>query len=113
MRYMFKLPSIFFTYATDDVNGTLNLRLSLPKKNNVDFPANGTGLSEAIQSNTKVIQEITITTHHLQFLFAKGPVAAAEIFRLLTETVFTTLLCTPTVHSERYHLQKFGKMFDY
>jgi hypothetical protein len=29
---MFKLPSIFFTYATDDVNGTLNLRLSLPKK---------------------------------------------------------------------------------
>ncbi|KZR96895.1 Uncharacterized protein APZ42_008517, partial [Daphnia magna] len=101
MRYMFGLPSIFFTYAPDDVNGTLNIRLSLPQKDNNNFPADGTGLSEAIQNNVAVFQEIPITPHHLRFLLAKGPLAAAEIFRLLTETVFTTLLGTPTEHSSK------------
>lgn len=101
MRYMFGLPSVFFTYAPDDVNGTLNIRLSLPQKDNNNFPADGTGLSEAIQNSAAAFQEVPITPHHLRFLLAKGPLAAAEIFRLLTETVFTTLLGTPTEHSSR------------
>ncbi|KAK4013695.1 hypothetical protein OUZ56_026247 [Daphnia magna] len=84
-----------------DVNGTLNIRLSLPQKDNNKFPADVTGLSEAIQNNAAVFQEIPITPHHLRFLLAKGPLAAAEIFRLLTETVFTTLLGTPTEHSSK------------
>ena len=101
MRYMFGLPSVFFTYAPDDVNGTLNIRLSLPQKDNNNFPADGTGLSEAIQNSAAAFQEVPITPHHLRFLLAKGPLAAAEIFRLLTETVFTTLLGTPTEHSSK------------
>ncbi|KAK4024408.1 hypothetical protein OUZ56_009830 [Daphnia magna] len=90
MRYMFELPN--------DVNDTLNIRLSLPQEDNNNFPTDGTGLSEAIQNSAAVFQEIPITPHHLRFLMAKGPLAAAEIFRLLTDTVFTTLLGTPTEH---------------
>ena len=91
MRYMYGLPTIFFTYAPDDVNGILNFRLSLPQKNKNGFPADGTGLAEAIRNNEATFHQIPISSHNLRILLAKGSVAAAEIFRLLTESVFAIL----------------------
>ena len=88
---MYGLPTIFFTYAPDDVNGILNLRLSLPQKNNNGFPADGTGFAEAIRNNEATFHQIPISSHNLRILLAKGSVAAAEIFRLLTESVFAIL----------------------
>ena len=101
MQYMFGLPSIFFTYAPDDVNGILNLRLSLPQKGNSEFPADGTGFPEAIINNDATFHQVPIAPHNLRILLARGPVSAAEIFRLLTEAVFSILLGTPTEHSSK------------
>ena len=59
------------------------------------FPANGSGLAEAIQHGESTFQRIPVSPDDLRTLLGKSPVAAAEIFRLLTESVFTTLLGTP------------------
>jgi len=95
MRYFYGMPSFFFTYSPDDIHGVLNIRLSVPGVNNEDFPANGCGLGEAIQHGESTFQSIPVSPHDLRTLLAKGPVAAAEIFRSLTESVFTNLLGTP------------------
>lgn len=95
--YYYGLPSIFFTHAPDDIHGLLNLRLSLPQKNNVNFPAKeGSGLAEALLGNCPTYFDIPIDQSSLRVLLANGPVAAAESFKLLTEAIFSTLLGTPT-----------------
>jgi hypothetical protein len=101
MRYMYGMPSIFFTYAPDDINGILNLRMPFPKNGNGGFPADGSGFAEAIQNKEKDFHTIKIAPHHLRTILTKGPVAAAEVFRLLTEAVFEILLGTPTDHSTK------------
>lgn len=73
----------------------MNIRLSLPHINNNEFPADGSGLAEAIQNGDPTFHTIPVSPNDLRILLARGPVAAAEIFRLLTESVFTTLLGTP------------------
>ena len=73
------------------MNGLLNLRLSLPQKNKNGFPADGTGFAEAIRNNEATFHQIPTSSHNLRILLAKGSVAAAEIFRLLTESVFAIL----------------------
>ena len=37
MRYFYGMPSFFFTYSPDDINGVLNIKLSLPQTNNQEF----------------------------------------------------------------------------
>jgi hypothetical protein len=101
MRYMYGMPSIFFTYAPDDINGILNLRMAFPQNGNGGFPADGSGFAEAIRNKEKDFHTINIAPHHLRIILAKGPVAAAEVFRLLTEAVFEILLGTPTDHSTK------------
>lgn len=48
MCYMHGLPSVFLTYTPDDINGVLNLRLTLSQTGNDSFPADGDGFAEAI-----------------------------------------------------------------
>lgn len=98
MRYYYGMPSFFFTYSPDDINGVLNIRLSIGQKSNEGFPANGLGLSSAMQKGDAVFSGVPISPQDLRALVAKGPVAAAEVFRLMTEAVFTQLLGTPPDH---------------
>jgi hypothetical protein len=42
------LPSVFLTYASDDIHGVLNLRSTLTQTGNDYFPADGTGFTKAI-----------------------------------------------------------------
>lgn len=37
MVYFYGMPSVFFTFAPDDINGVLNLRLSIPQKKQSKF----------------------------------------------------------------------------
>ncbi len=98
---MYGMPSIFFTYAADNINGILNLRMSFLQNGNGGFPADGSGFAEAIRNKEKDFHTIKIAPHYLRTILAKGPVAAAEVFRLLTEAVFEILLGTPTDHSTK------------
>lgn len=89
MRYYFGMPSFFFTYSPDDINGVLNIRLSIGQQSNEKFPADGTGFAKAIQKGDAFFYKIPILPQDLRAIVAKGPIAAAEIFRLMTEAVFT------------------------
>ena len=95
MIYYYGMPSIFFTFAPDDVHGLLNLRLSIPQKNNVNFPATGgAGFAEAILGNCPSYCDVPVDQRSLRQLLADGPVAAAETFRILTNAIFSVLLGT-------------------
>lgn len=101
LKCMHGMPTIFFTHALDYEHETLMLRLSLPQTNNKDFPSQDLGFAESIRRKETKFHSINITPHHLKTILANGPVAAAEIFRLLTENVFAVLLGTPTEHSTK------------
>ena len=94
MRYFYGMPCIFITYAPDDIHGVLNIRLSIGQKNNENFPSDGNGLASAIQNGESVFKSVPIAPQDLRILLAKGPIASAEIFRILTEIVFKILLNT-------------------
>jgi hypothetical protein len=49
MRYMYGMPSIFFTYAPDYVYGKLHIRMSITQNGIDKFPASGFGLTEALK----------------------------------------------------------------
>ena len=98
---MYGMPSIFFTYAPDYVYGKLHIRMSIAQNDNDEFLASGFGLTEALQNDDPVFHENPIAPHNLAVLHAKGPIAAAEFFRLLTESVFHILLGTPPEHCTR------------
>ena len=95
------MPSFFFTYSPDDIHGVLNLRLSIGQKSNEGFPASGTGFASAIKKGDAVFRSIKISPQDLRAIVSRGPVAAAEIFRLMTEAVFKVLLGTPTDQSSK------------
>lgn len=94
MKYFYGIPCFFITYSPDDIHGLLNIRLSFGQKNNDNFPSDGTGLASAIQAGDAIFKSVPIAPQDLRILLAKGPVASAELFRLLSEIVFTILLNT-------------------
>lgn len=109
MYYHFKLPSAFFTYSLDDIHGVLNLRLGLSQHTNLDFSARDSGLREAMQSGASEFKSLKISPSGLKSLLALSPIAAAEIFRLVTDAVFSILLGVPPYHEKKnavfhYHL---------
>jgi hypothetical protein len=63
MCYMYGLPSVFLTYAPDDINGVLNLRLTLSQTGNDSFPNDGTGFAEAISDKKMNLMESKY--HHI------------------------------------------------
>ncbi len=91
------LLSVFLTYASDDIHGVLNLRSTLTQTGNDYFPAVAlVSLKQLLIKNE--FHGIKIYPHHIR---AEGSLAAAEIFWILTEGVFSILLATPTDHSTK------------
>jgi len=101
MVYHFGVPSVFFTFAPDDVHGILNMRLAFPQANNWDFPANGDGFAAALEEGEDRFHGHPISERALSALLAAGPVAAAEIYRQMVENVFSVLLGTPYEQTSR------------
>ena len=92
-------PSIFFTFAPDDIHSLLTLRMCCPtKKGNCKFPSVDDGFEEYMrQKNCKgkfkniLDDSIDISEVNLHYLLSKNPVAAAEIFKITLETIFEIL----------------------
>lgn len=85
----FNMPSVFITFSPDDTNGVLNLRLAIPSTDNIVFPANGEGFMEAIRGRNPIFRNININPSALKGFLASNPIAAAEIFNLLPNAVFS------------------------
>ena len=83
--YRYGLPSIFFTFAPDDIYGVLNLRLSTPQQFNTGFLATNQGFLDSIRQGATHFMDIPITNSALAAQLVKGFVAAAETFKLLCE----------------------------
>ena len=98
MRFLYAMvghmgmPSFLFTFAPDDTYGSLNIRLSMPQKDNCQFPANDDGLIDALQGDKSVFQNINIERPHLKSLVAADPVATAEIYRIMMHAVYKVCL---------------------
>ena len=81
------MPSIFFTIAPDDIQDPNRIRLSLPQKNNTDFPAEPGEFLSALQNNDHFYAQVPIQRHNLAELLVKSPVAAAEMFNMVVDTI--------------------------
>lgn len=101
LRYYHGVPSFFCTVSPDDIHGVLNIRLSIGHKSNEEFPAIGIGLASAIKKGDAFFHSLPISHKDLRALVSGGPVAAAEVFRLMFESVFTVLLGTPPDHCSK------------
>lgn len=95
MTGFYGTPSIFFTFAPNDINGCLNLRMALPLKDNLSFPAVDGGFCEAIRNNEDHFHNLLVNQGGLRAVLANGPVAAAEMFRLIVQNVFWIIMGTP------------------
>ena len=97
MMYYLGMPTIYFTFSPDDTYSVLNIRLSNPQANNCTFPANESGIIDALKRGDAQFHDMTITAAGLRTLLASGPgaVAAGEMFRLLVQSVFTNILGMP------------------
>ncbi|KAI9557143.1 hypothetical protein GHT06_016950 [Daphnia sinensis] len=78
--------------APDFASGAFNLRLSLPLLNNVELPASDDGILEALRQQRDVYQNIRHSQAFLNERLASSPVAMAEFFRLLTNSIFIILV---------------------
>ena len=98
MRFLYAMvghmgmPSFLFTFAPDDIFGSLNICLSMPQKDNVQFPTNDDGLIEALRSDQSVCQGINIKRANLKALVAGDPVATAEVYRLMMRAIYKVCL---------------------
>jgi hypothetical protein len=99
MARFYGTPSIFFTFAPDDINGCLNLRMALPLSDNLTFPAVDGGFCVAIRNNSDQFQNLSVSQAGLRAILASGPVAAAEMFRLIVDNVFCNIMGTPPANS--------------
>lgn len=81
-------PSIFFTFAPDDIHSLLTLRMCYPTTNwNSKFPSIDDGFENYMRhknlrnNNINILDDyIDISEMNLNFLLPKNPVAATKIF---------------------------------
>jgi hypothetical protein len=92
MTRFYGTPSVFFTFAPDDTNGTLILRMALPLADNFTFPAKDSGFIDALQKNQHNFENVPISQASLRKILASGPVAAAEMFRQTVNNVFSIIM---------------------
>lgn len=99
MVQFYGCPSIFFTFAPDDIHSVLTLRMSCPTMHgNNAFPAVDCGFEKFLQEKnftphiTNIMDDsINISELNLHNLLSKNPVAAAHIFKITLETIFEVL----------------------
>ena len=95
MVQFYGCPSIFFTFAPDDIHSVLTLRMSCPTMHgNNAFPAVDCGFEKFLQEKnftphiTNIMDDsINISELNLHNLLSKNPVAAAHIFKITLETI--------------------------
>lgn len=63
--------------------------MSLRQVNNDDFPAIPGNFIDALQNKNSTYNGIPISSNNLRELLARGPVAAAEMFKIIIETLFS------------------------
>ena len=85
------MPSIFFTISPDDIQDPNRIRMSLPQKNNRDFPAEAGGFLNALQNNDNLYAQVPINRNNLADLLVKSPVAAAEMFSMVVNSIFKVI----------------------
>jgi len=90
-------PSMFLTIAPDDTHSVLGIRLSFPSAEtnaNNAFPAVESGLIEKLLEGAKSFEvgKVDISEFALQKLVAANPVAAAEVYKITMEAVFSCLV---------------------
>jgi hypothetical protein len=95
MVQFYETPSIFFTFAPDDINGCLNLRMALPLKDNFFFSAVDGGLCEESLNNDDNFQNLSVNQAGLRAVLANLPVSATEMFRIAVQNVFCIIMRTP------------------
>jgi Helitron helicase-like domain at N-terminus len=89
-------PSDFVTFAVDDIYGLHNIRTSVPQANNHSFPAVDSGLTETLKSGATTFAGMPISAASLKTLLASHPVQAAEVFRLIVNSLFAQGFGMPT-----------------
>ena len=90
--HRYGLPSIFLTISPDDVHSPMALRLCFPSITNSDHPAQAETFLNALRTGELEFQEISINNFGLLKLIAQNPVASAEIFNKMMETVWSALI---------------------
>ncbi len=90
------MQGLFLTISPDDAHDPNRIRMSLPQENIRDFPVRETeGFLEALKSGQSSFNSIPISSKNLRELLARGPVSAAEMFKIIIETLFSVVLPTP------------------
>ena len=91
MVQFFGCPSVFFTFAPDDIHSVLTLRMSCPTKcGNHHFPSVNGGFEKNLQErnhNSKNTFRIKFTSY-----VNNNPVAAAHVFKITLEAIFEILV---------------------
>jgi hypothetical protein len=101
------MSSIILTFVSDDINGLLNIRMSMSQKDNLTLSAtSGTGVADAILGNTPNYFNFPIHQRSLRVLLANGPV---ECFRGITDAMFGILLGTPPKESMKRNVPFFKR----
>jgi Helitron helicase-like domain at N-terminus len=99
MVQFYGCPSIFFTFAPDDIHSILTLRMCCPTQNGNDkFPALDSSFEKMLRERDEkendgsiLNDEIDLRESNLHNLVTKNSIAAAEIFKITLETIFETV----------------------
>lgn len=89
--HVFGPPSLFVTFAPDDKNHGISVRLGMIPKGNLDLATTGQGLMEAIRNGDNALASVNIELQELHRLVAGNPVAAVLYFYRLLRVVLTRL----------------------
>lgn len=96
----FGIPSVFLTFSPDDINGVLNIHSSIPQTTIKGFLSEDDGLLDGLVHGESHFKSIPIEKYSLRVRLASAPVAATEVFIIIAESVFDSLLKTP-LHSTK------------
>ena len=100
----FGCPSVFLTFAPDDVHSVLSIRLANPAASanpNAAFPSTDAGLLEQLKKGATTFANVDLTHFGLQKLITDNPVAAASTFKAMLEMTYEHLVGIPPDHATR------------
>lgn len=100
---------MFFTFAPDDVNTPLVVRMAIPSKGNEAFPARADAtvdgktrsLADALANGDASFLEFPLNNRALRQRLVENPAAAAEVFRIVVMNVFSVLMGVADTATEK------------